>query len=203
MFRRLNLLNITRQRRKYHHRCVYDSLCVGRCACPHLNLFISIIIAAAQRGFMLARTSVFNHFVCVTSFVPQGYMCVRLPRPAAGPEAPVPAELCASGYPGTLQALNTSAHTMSDSPSNKQRFPSPLTETQTHSMSVQKQQVKLLTFCYVWVQVLTLSSSTVKVWSQACSPTVLQTVWPTTVLSSFSTALTSAAHATQQMLFLY
>lgn len=42
-------------------------------------------------------------------------------------------------------------------------------------------------------QSLTRSSSTVKVWSQACSPTVLQGVWPTTVFSSFSTALTSAA----------
>ncbi len=34
----------------------------------------------------------------------------------------------------------------------------------------------------------------VKVWSQPCSPTIFHAVWPTTVLSSFSTALTSAAH---------
>lgn len=59
-------------------------------------------------------------------------VCVCVPQPAAGPVAPAPAELCVSGYQGTLQASHTSEHTTSGSPSSKQQSPSPSTETHTH-----------------------------------------------------------------------
>lgn len=58
-------------------------------------------------------------------------MCV--PRPAAGPEAPAPAELCVSGCPGTPPASGTSQHTTSGSPSSKLQSPSLLTKTHTHT----------------------------------------------------------------------
>lgn len=70
-----------------------------------------------------------------------------------------------------------------------------LKHTNTLVLKEKKKSFHLLKVAF-WIHALTLSSSTVKVWSQACSPTVFQTVCPTTVLSSFRTALTSAAKNT-------
>lgn len=139
-----------------------------------------------------------SHLLSLCVGLCQG-VSVCVPRPAAGPEAPAPAELCVSGYPGSPLASRTSEHTVSGSPSSKQQSPSPSTKTHTHKngwteRGVLLPQKETQSAMCVFVSVLTLSSSTVKVWSQACSPTVLQAVCPTTVLSSFSTVLTSAAH---------
>lgn len=58
-------------------------------------------------------------------------LCVHthVPLLAAVPEAPVPAELYVSGYPGSLPASHTSEHTKNDSPSSKRRSQAPLTNT--------------------------------------------------------------------------
>lgn len=118
-------------------------MCVGRCTCTHLNIFVCIYITCID-GFHV-RKDICVQPLCVS--VPllvfchcvgfcQGLcvsLCVCVPQPAAGPEAPAPAELCVSGYPGTLQASHTSERTTSGSPSSKQQSPSPSTETHTHT----------------------------------------------------------------------
>lgn len=61
-------------------------------------------------------------------------LCVHahVPLLAAVPEAPAPAELYVSGYPGSLPASHISEHTMNDSPSSKRRSQAPLTKTHKH-----------------------------------------------------------------------
>lgn len=72
-----------------------------------------------------------SHLLSLCVGLCQG-VSVCVPRPAAGPEAPAPAELCVSGYPGSPLASRTSEHTVSGSPSSKQQSPSPSTKTHTH-----------------------------------------------------------------------
>lgn len=71
----------------------------------------------------------FDHFV-------GGGLCLcvlaHVPLLAAVPEAPAPAELYVSGYPGSLPASHISEHTMNDSPSSKRRSQAPLTKTHKH-----------------------------------------------------------------------
>lgn len=88
---------------------------------------------------MYARTSVSNPCVWLslcTFFVDLCHLmflcvcaCMCVPQPAAGPEAPAPAEPCVSGCPGTPPASRTSEHTASGSPSSKLPSPFPLTKT--------------------------------------------------------------------------
>lgn len=61
-------------------------------------------------------------------------LCVQahVPLLAAVPEAPVPAELYVSGYPGSLPASHTSERTANGSPSSKRRSQAPSTNTQKH-----------------------------------------------------------------------